>query len=247
MLAAVFRFKLPEISTSPILQDLLRSFKLEVPIWAVRPPPWDLEVVLRSLTKKTLFFISLATDKWVSELQALSKHVTFFSSGACLAYVPEFVAKTELAVNSLPRSFMIKSLADFAAGLDQDLLLCPVRALREYLNRTVSFVSCLRRLFASPCAPSRAMLKNGISYLLRKVIVESSASSEEGSTVKAHSVRGIATSSTFFKNWSIASVLDAACWKSNSVFTLFYFRDLQFVYEGLHSLRPFIAAGEQIG
>ena len=46
MLAAIFCFKLPEISTSPILQDLLRSFKVEVPIRSVRPPTWDLEVVL---------------------------------------------------------------------------------------------------------------------------------------------------------------------------------------------------------
>ena len=92
MLAAVFRFKLPEISTSPILQDLLRSFKVEVPIRADRPPPWDLEVVLRylrsstfeplssvplrSLTKEALFLIALTTAKRVSELQALSKHVS---------------------------------------------------------------------------------------------------------------------------------------------------------------------------
>ena len=49
--------------------------------------------------------------------------------------------------------------------------------------------------------------------------MESGTSSEEGSTVKAHSIRGIATSSAFLKNWSISSVLDAASWKSNSVFT----------------------------
>ena len=95
---------------------------------SVRPPPWDLELVLRYLhsssfeplsslslrfmTKKTLFLISLATAKQVSELQALSKHVIFFSSGAYVVYVPEFVAKTESAVNPLPRSFIIKSLAD---------------------------------------------------------------------------------------------------------------------------------------
>ena len=42
----------------------------------------------------------------VSELQDLSKHVSFSSSGACVAYVPEFVAKTELAVNPLARSFI---------------------------------------------------------------------------------------------------------------------------------------------
>ena len=173
ILAAVFRFKLPEISTSPILHDLLRSFKVEVPVRSVHPPTWDLEVVLRYqrslsfeplsrsslrfLTKKTLFFISLAIAKRVSELQALSKHVTFSSSGACVAYVPEFVAKTESVVNLLPRSFRMKSLVDFAAGFDQDLLLCPVRVLREYRNQAASFVNHPHRLFVSPHAPSRAM------------------------------------------------------------------------------------------
>ena len=62
-----------------------------------------------------------------------------------------------------------------------------------------------------------------------------------------HSICGIATSSAFFKNWSIPSILDAASWWSNSVFTSFYFKDMQFVYEGLHYLGPFVAAGERIG
>ena len=35
-----------------------------------------------------------------------------------------------------------------------------------------------------------------------------------------------------------------ASWRSNSVSMSFYFKDLQFVYEGLPSLGPFIAAGE---
>ena len=90
-------------------------------------------------------------------------------------------------------------------------------------------------------------MKNGISFLLREVIYESGASGEAGSTIRAHSIRSIVTSSAFFKNWSIACVLDAASWRSNSVFTSFYFKDLQFVYEGLRSLGPFIAAGDQIG
>ena len=166
-------------------------------------------VSLRSLTKKALFLIALATAKRVSELQVLSKHVSFSSAGECMAYVPEFVTKIESAVNPLPCSFMVKSLTDFAAGLVQDLLLCPVRALREYLHCTTSFLNRPHHLFASPRAPSRAMSKNGISFLLREVM-ESGTSSEDGAPVKAHSVRGIATSSAFFKNWSVASVLDAA-------------------------------------
>ena len=89
------------------------------------------------------------------------------------------------------------------------------------------------------------MSKNGISFLLHEVIVQSGASSEKVATPRAHSIRGIATSSAFFKNWSIASVLESASWKSNSVFT-FYFRDLQYVFEGVRSLGPFVAAGERI-
>ena len=76
------------------------------------------------------------------------------------------------------------------------------------------------------------------------MIVESGSSCEEDAAVRAHSICGIATSSAFFKNWSIASILDTSLWWSNSIFTSFYFKDLQFVYEGLRSLGPFVAAGE---
>ena len=226
MLAAVFKFKMPEIPTSPVLPDLVRSFKIEVPARPVRPTPWDLEVVLRflrsstfeplsllslrSLTKKVLFLVSLAMARRVGELQALSRVVSFSSSGACLSYVPEFVAKTKSALKSLPRSFVINSPDDFAAGLDEELLLCPVRSLREYLKRTSSFVDRSRRLFLSPRSPSRAMSKNGISYLLHEVIFVSGACKEDSAALRAHSIRGITTSSAFFKNWSVSSVLDAA-------------------------------------
>ena len=46
MLSAVFKSVLPEISTSPVLHDLLRSFQAEAPIREVRPPSWDLNIVL---------------------------------------------------------------------------------------------------------------------------------------------------------------------------------------------------------
>ena len=91
------------------------------------------------------------------------------------------------------------------------------------------------------------MSKNGISFLLCEVIVQSGASSEEVAAPRAHSIPGIATSSTFSKNWLIASVLEASSWKSNTVFTSFYFRDLQYVFEGVRSLGPFVASGERIG
>ena len=112
---------------------------------------------LRDLTCKTLFLVALATAKRVGELQALSRIVSFSPSAACLSYVPEFLAKMEAAVRPLPRSFSIQSLRDFAAGLPEYLLLCPVRSLSEYVKRTSRFVNRPCRLFVSPRCPSRAM------------------------------------------------------------------------------------------
>ena len=262
MLSAVFRFQLPEISSSSVIQDLLHSFKVEAPCRSVRPPSWDLEAFLRflrspvfepisscclrDLTQKTLFLVALATAKRVGEIQALSRVVSFSSSSAGLSYVPEFLAKTVSAVRPLPRSFSVQSLQHFAAGLQEELLLCPVCSLREYLRRTSLFVNRPRRLFVSPLCPSRAVSKNGISFLLREVIVQSGASSESGAAPRAHCIRGMATSSAFFKNRSVSSVLEEASWKSNMVFTSFYFRDLQYVFEVVRSLGPFVAAGECI-
>ena len=70
--------------------------------------------------------------KRLGELQDLSHDVVSFpSSGAYLSYVPEFVVKTESVLKSLPRSFVVISLNDFAAALDEELLLRPVRSLSE--------------------------------------------------------------------------------------------------------------------
>ena len=86
--------------------------------------------------------------KRVRELQAVSRTVLFIGRDACLSYVPEFIAKTESFSNPLPRSFLVKSLSDSAVGLEDELLLFPVRALIIYLDKTASFTP--PPLFLSP-------------------------------------------------------------------------------------------------
>ena len=78
----------------------------------------------------------------------------------------------------------------------------------------------------SSCSSSRAMSNNDFSYLLREVIVHFGASSNDVAAPNAHSIRGIATSSAFFRNWSLASLLEAASWRSNTVFTSFDLKDV---------------------
>ena len=49
MLSAVFRSVLPEISTSPVLHDLLHTFRMEAPARSITPPPWNRLKVLEYL------------------------------------------------------------------------------------------------------------------------------------------------------------------------------------------------------
>ena len=142
---------------------------------------------LRNLTKKVLFLVALATAKRVGELQAISRTVSFVSSDACLMFLSSLPRQS--FSNPLPCSFLVKSLSDFAAGLEEDLVLCPVRALRIYLHRT-DFLSPLpRRLFVSPRHPSRSLSKNAISFFfLWEVIHDAGASRLEVGSVRAHSI-----------------------------------------------------------
>ena len=262
MLSAVFSLVLPEISTSKVLKDLLRSFEVERPPVTVRPPSWDLVKVLTylrsspfeplgsvdfvKLTQKVLFLISLATAKRVSEIQALSCLVAKEGDKRVLSYLPEFVAKTERAENPLPRSFPLKSLSDFVGNLREEMLLCPVRALDIYLKRT-AFQKRPRSLFVSPKRRHLGITKNAISYFLRRLIVDAGAvEATEGPVPTAHSIRSVATSVAFSKNLALSKILEAATWRSVTTFSSFYLRDVSLSIGDIRSLGPIVTAGQVI-
>ena len=127
---------------------------------------------------------------------------------ACLSYIPQFVTKSESLTRSIPRSFLVTSLADFAAGINTDLVLCPVRALRLYLLRARSLSPDRHRLFVSPRHPSRAMSKNAVSFFLGEVISAAEAARPQVGSLRAHDVRSMSTSVAFHRNWSVTSVLN---------------------------------------
>ena len=74
-----------------------------------------------------------------------------------MSYLPVFRTMSESEAHPLPRSFCVRSLADFVGILTVELLLCPVCSLRISLARTASLPSCPRALFVSPRAPSRPL------------------------------------------------------------------------------------------
>ena len=160
-----------------------------------------------ALTLTPLFLLALATAKRVGELQALSSIVTFVAGVACLSSIPQFVAKSESLTRSIPRSFLVTSLADFAASLTTDLLLCPIWVLRLCLLRVRSLSLGRHRLFVSPRRPSRAMSTNAVSFFLGEVISAAEAARPQVGSLRAHDIRSVSTSVAFHRNWSVTSVL----------------------------------------
>ena len=260
MLSAVFKFPLPEISTSPILKDLIRSFEISAPRPLFPPPPWDLDKVLQFLsgppfeplarasfldkTKKALFLLAMATAKRVSELQALSFSVSFQGEDLVLYYDPFFRAKTESAANPLPRSVIVPSLSDFAGDLPERVQ-CPVRAIK-FLRKAARSASYIpSRLFVSPRIPEHAMSKNAMSFYLRQLIVDSGALSSSRPP-RAHDIRGIATSLNYYSNLSLSNLMQVATWKSDCVFASRYLKEVSATQDNIRQFGPLVIAGDRL-
>ena len=114
-----------------------------------------------------------------------------------------------------------------------------------YLRLTEALLPRPQTLFISPSCPSRALSKNALSYFIRRVIIDSGAAGDHVSP-RAHSVRGVATSVLFMRNWSVSRMLEAATWKSNPVFASFYLCYVSLAFDGFRALGPVVAAGSII-
>lgn len=267
-LASVFRHKNIDLSNDKDLQELIMSFEKEESLRqrTIPTPNWDLDIVLealcqppyeplgeasfRAITKKCLFLLALATAKRVGEIHGVSRHVSFRDQDAILQYLPEFEPKTHSIALPIDRDFLVKSLKPLLGSNDIERLLCPVRCLKRYLKELRRFPLRLCNLWVGLQDHSRAMSKNGISFLLRETIRQTHASQPERDyprgDIRVHSIRGVATSMNFMCNRSIESVMKAATWRGNSIFMAHYLKDVQRTYEHCSALGPIVAAGSII-
>ena len=93
-------------------------------------------------------------------------------------------------------------------GMAEDRLLCPVRALRYYLERSMPWRENKRLLFVSfKPGHKRDIVPSTISGWIRKTIIEcytdSPAPLLESHRVKAHQVRSVAASLAFHRQASM--------------------------------------------
>ncbi len=214
---------------------------LTVPTWdlptvlrALKGPPFEplQSTDLRSLSLKTALLLALASVKRVGDLQVLS------TSPACLEFGPndsKVVLKPRHGyvpkVLSTPfRAQVITLSALPPSEEDRELsLLCPVRALRIYFERSAPFrhteqlfVSFGNRTKGHPVTKQRLS-----KWIVDAVMLAySSLGLQCPIGVRAHSTRGIASSWAWSSGVSITEICTAAGWATPSTFARFYNLDI---------------------
>ena len=257
------------VSKDENLTRLLDSFHRDRPKGRRGIPSWNLSLVLHQLTKapfkplkesslkhltfKTVFLLALGSGKRRSEIHAwLHNNISHQSdwSKVSLYPSPSFLSKNQLAKEG-PDSVAPVVIPALAPSLDRSLKgdrsLCPVRALRYYLDRTADlrhnkelvFVS-FEKGFDKDISPATIS-----SWIKQTVVLCYELSDQEALTlhqVKAHDVRAFAASKAFQSGISLDQILSACRWKSHNTFTQFCLKDVAWADSELFHLGPVVAA-----
>ncbi len=114
----------------------------------------------------------------------------------------------------------------FASSEDERLhLLCPVRALKLYVDRSKVWIKSPQLLICfDACRRGLATSKQRISYWVRDAI--SLAYLPSPLSLRAHSTRGVASSQALFLGVPLEDICVAAGWSSPHTFVKFYNLDV---------------------
>ena len=237
-LNSVLALKGWDLASSREITMLLRSFSRSVNLVELRPPAWDVSLGLHSLTgapyeplrtceerflaQKTLFLLALASAKRIGELHALSYRVSHSRgwSEVSFSFVLGFVAKTQDPSSLAPR---------FEERNNRNgRVLCPVRAVRCYLDCTAAHRQHCERLFVTAGRSNKEISKTTVSFWLQKTISRAYqlwGMEQPVPAPRARETHGIAPS-LLFKNFAVDQVLKAGTWCRHTTFTRHYLRDI---------------------
>ena len=168
---------------------------------------------------------------------------------------PSFLSKNQLARDG-PASVAPVVIPALAPTLDwslsEDRSLCPVRALRYYLDKTkdlrqgkdLVFVS-FRKGFHKDIVP--ATISSWIKQTVLLCYQLSDQPAQELHQVRAHDVRAFTASQAFQGGISLDQILSACHWKAHNTFTQFYLKDLAWAHSELYHLGLVVAAQQVQG
>ena len=220
------------LSSTAVPRKTVPDWDISVVLQALMKPPFEPlgSCNLKYLTLKTVFLLAFATAARRSELHALSKDFARDKKWSYirLKTVDGFVSKNQ--TGSEFRSFTVKSLKDFtdSAGLEKEMLMCPVRAVRIYSNRVLRDANNVHLFVSFKKGHLGKIHPNTISSWLKnciKLCYELSGKPLPAKIV-GHSVRAMSVSWASLKNVSLNQIMDACSWKSSNTFISYYLKDL---------------------
>ncbi|CAG2228069.1 unnamed protein product [Mytilus edulis] len=241
----------------------IKNFTLERPRQRVLIPSWNLSLVLSALKNhpfepaekveikflsyKCCFLLALASGRRRSEIHAFSTadYCLRFNrdkSSVTLLTDPAFLAKNQIPGRG-SEPIVIPALPVDSSSK----VLCPIRVLLLYLQRTQSLrTSSNSRLFI-PINKGKQDLsvKTISSWICKTIQLAYSFSNEEllnSMHIKAHDVRAISTSWALFNNASLEEVLSAGFWRTENSFISHYLQSLATQAQSLYSLGPLVSA-----
>ena len=219
-------------NSNPITQQLLPSWDLPLVLETLSKPPFEplRSVELKFLTWKTVFLIALASASRISELHALS------TNQACLRQEPSgfrllpkfnFLAKKQ----RMRKAWSAWFIPDFrkCSRNAKDLILCPCRCLKNYLERTKSLRGDIEALFITY---KKGQIKPASKDTIARWILCTIKRAYETKDLpfpkdsRAHDTRKLSVSWALFNGATLEEILKAAHWTSESTFTSFYLKDV---------------------
>lgn len=235
----VIRFLIGARRLKPSRPPTMPSWDLAMVLGALALPPFEplQSVGLKELTLKTALLLALASCKHVGDLQALSVNVDCmqFGPGDCnvtlkpkFGYVPKSL--------STPFRAQVVALSAFSPESETSLdstpsqVLCPVRGLRLYVNRTAAFRQSEQLFVCFGGSPrGQPVSKQRLSHWVVDAIAlaYSSRGMECPIGVRAHSTRAVSSLWAWTKGISIKDICMAAGWSSQNTFVRFYNLDVQ--------------------
>ena len=216
------------VGQHPIITRLIKG------IFNVRPPipryssTWDVQLVLnflqtqgksetlslKMLTLKNVFLLAITRPSRSADLSQLD--TSRMRSGVNgVSFIPSTLAKQSRQGKPI-ESF-------FFPSFPQNPILCPVRTLSVYLDKTNQVRGSETKLFLSFIKPHKAVTSSTIARWLRTILEQAGINTE---IFSAHSTRGASASAAARGGVTLEDILKAANWSSESVFQRFYHKEL---------------------
>ena len=264
-LNSVLALKGRDLATSREITTLLRSFSRSVNPVELRPPAWNVSLVLQSLTgapyeplrtceerflaQKMLFLLALASAKCIGELHALSYRVSHTRDwgGVRFPLLLSLVLWPRLSI-PLPlllglRAFQYRPYQTRERiAMGDCCVLCgqsrfTLTALL-HIVRDVNGCSSLQGVARRRLRRPRSPSGSGRQYHA----LTNSGTALPVPAPLARETRGIAPSILFRKNFAVDQVLKAGTWRRHTTFTRHYLRDIAHKSLDTFHLGPVVAA-----